>query len=143
MQLPNHMLVSRPKTSQFHYILHFISSFPFSCRRASVSNSKMPIQRKGMRALQIWCARVTSGYASVEVTDLTSSFRSGLAFVGIIHHFRPDLIQSPDSLDPKDVVGNNALAYRYEFNTCENLSSTGRHIRYRVTQRVLNWVWLT
>ena len=82
----------------------------------------MPIQRKGMRALQIWCARVTSGYASVEVTDLTSSFRSGLAFVGIIHHFRPDLIQSPDSLDPKDVVGNNALAYRYEFNTCENLS---------------------
>ena len=72
----------------------------------------MPIQRKGMRALQIWCARVTSGYASVEVTDLTSSFRSGLAFVGIIHHFRPDLIQSPDNLDPKDVVGNNALAYR-------------------------------
>jgi len=65
-----------------------------------------------MRALQIWCARVTSGYASVEVTDLTSSFRSGLAFVGIIHHFRPDLIDSPDSLDPKDVVGNNALAYR-------------------------------
>ena len=52
----------------------------------------MPIQRKGMRALQIWCARVTSGYASVEVVDLTSSFRSGLAFVGIIHHFRPDLI---------------------------------------------------
>ena len=74
----------------------------------------MPIQRKGMRALQIWCARVTSGYASVEVTDLTSSFRSGLAFVGIIHHFRPDLIDSPDNLDPKDVVGNNALACRSE-----------------------------
>ena len=69
-----------------------------------------------MRALQIWCARVTSGYASVEVSDLTSSFRSGLAFVAIIHHFRPDLIDSPDNLDPKDVVGNNALAYRSEIS---------------------------
>ena len=76
----------------------------------------MPIQRKGMRALQIWCARVTSEYKSVEVTDLTSSFRSGLAFVAIIHHFRPDLIDSPDNLDPKDVVGNNALAYRSEIS---------------------------
>jgi len=72
----------------------------------------MPIQRKGMRALQIWCQRVTSGYACVDVTDLTASFRDGLAFVAIIHHFRPDLIDSPDKLDPKDVVGNNALAYR-------------------------------
>jgi len=72
----------------------------------------MPIQRKGMRALQIWCQRVTSEYACVDVTDLTSSFRDGLAFVAIIHHFRPDLIDSPDKLDPKDVVGNNALAYR-------------------------------
>lgn len=72
----------------------------------------MPIQRKGMRALQIWCARVTAGYPCVDVTDLTTSFRDGLAFVAIIHHFRPDLIDSPDKLDPKDVVGNNALAYK-------------------------------
>merc|ERR1712210_435013 len=34
------------------------------------------------------------------------------AFVGIIHHFRPDLITSPDKLDPDDVMGNNDLAYK-------------------------------
>jgi hypothetical protein len=72
----------------------------------------MPIQRKGMRALQIWCSRVTSSYPCVEITDLTSSFRDGLAFVAIIHHFRPDLIKNPGDLDPKDVVANNELAFR-------------------------------
>ena len=65
-----------------------------------------------MRALQIWVSRVTSSYSSIEITDLTTSFRNGLAFVGIIHHFRPDLITNPDKLDPEDIMGNNDLAYK-------------------------------
>ena len=65
-----------------------------------------------MRALQIWVSRVTSSYSSIEITDLTTSFRNGLAFVGIIHHFRPDLITSPDKLDQDDIIGNNDLAYK-------------------------------
>jgi len=65
-----------------------------------------------MRALQIWVSRVTSSYSSIEITDLTTSFRNGLAFVGIIHHFRPDLITSPDKCDPDDIMGNNDLAYK-------------------------------
>lgn len=72
----------------------------------------MPVQRKGMRALQIWVSRVTSGYSSIEISDLTTSFRNGLAFVGIIHHFRPDLITNPDKLDPEDIIANNDLAYK-------------------------------
>jgi hypothetical protein len=72
----------------------------------------MPVQRKGMRALQIWVSRVTSSYSSIEITDLTTSFRNGLAFVGIIHHFRPDLITSPDKCDPEDIIANNDLAYK-------------------------------
>jgi hypothetical protein len=72
----------------------------------------MPVQRKGMRALQIWVSRVTSSYNSIEIVDLTTSFRNGLAFVGIIHHFRPELIANPDTLRPEDVIGNNDLAYR-------------------------------
>ena len=86
----------------------------------------MPVQRKGMRALQIWVSRVTSSYSSIEITDLTTSFRNGLAFVGIIHHFRPDLITSPDKLDPDDVMGNNDLAYkvniRYRFWKKQNIN---------------------
>lgn len=65
-----------------------------------------------MRALQIWVSRVTSSYSSIEITDLTTSFRNGLAFVGIIHHFHPDLITSPDKCDPEDVMVNNDLAYK-------------------------------
>ncbi|CAK1549156.1 unnamed protein product [Leptosia nina] len=39
-----------------------------------------------------WCQSVARDYHRCQVTDLTSSFRSGLAFCAIIHHFRPDLI---------------------------------------------------
>jgi len=73
---------------------------------------EMPVQRRGMRALLIWCQRVTADYApKVRVEDLTGSFRDGMAFCAIIHHFRPDLIGDFDALDPADVVANNTLAY--------------------------------
>jgi len=71
----------------------------------------MPVQRKGMPALQIWVSRVTSDYSSIKIHNLTTSFRNGLAFVGIIHHFRPDLITNPDKLDPNDIITNNDLAF--------------------------------
>jgi len=70
-----------------------------------------PVQRKGLRALQLWCSQVTSDYSNVCVTDLTTSFRDGLAFNAIIHHFRPDLFDYK-SLDPADIRENNAHAFR-------------------------------
>ncbi|XP_047513361.1 EH domain-binding protein 1 isoform X4 [Pieris napi] len=39
-----------------------------------------------------WCQYITREYPRCQVTDLTTSFRSGLTFCAIIHHFRPDLI---------------------------------------------------
>ncbi|XP_036788362.2 F-actin-monooxygenase MICAL3 isoform X14 [Manis pentadactyla] len=57
-----------------------------------------------------WCQRQTDGYAGVNVTDLTMSWKSGLALCAIIHRFRPDLIDF-DSLDEQNVEKNNQLAF--------------------------------
>lgn len=42
--------------------------------------------------LLTWCQQQTEGYQHVNVTDLTTSWRSGLALCAIIHHFRPELM---------------------------------------------------
>ncbi|XP_067276260.1 protein-methionine sulfoxide oxidase mical3a isoform X7 [Pseudorasbora parva] len=57
-----------------------------------------------------WCQRQTEGYRGVSVSDLTTSWKSGLALCSLIHRYRPDLIDF-DSLDEKDVEKNNQLAF--------------------------------
>ncbi|XP_030111123.1 F-actin-monooxygenase MICAL3 isoform X18 [Mus musculus] len=57
-----------------------------------------------------WCQRQTEGYSGVNVTDLTMSWKSGLALCAIIHRYRPDLIDF-DSLDEQNVEKNNQLAF--------------------------------
>ncbi|XP_060734131.1 protein-methionine sulfoxide oxidase mical3a isoform X18 [Tachysurus vachellii] len=57
-----------------------------------------------------WCQRQTDGYRGVSVSDLTMSWKSGLALCALIHRYRPDLIEF-DSLDEKDVEKNNQLAF--------------------------------
>uniref|UniRef100_A0A0F7Z9L7 Protein MICAL-2-like n=1 Tax=Crotalus adamanteus TaxID=8729 RepID=A0A0F7Z9L7_CROAD len=60
--------------------------------------------------LLTWCQKQTEGYKNVNVTDLTSSWKSGLALCAIMHHFRPELIDF-DSLNEEDAVKNNQLAF--------------------------------
>lgn len=57
-----------------------------------------------------WCQEVTRGYRGVRITNLTTSWRNGMAFCAIIHHFRPDLIDF-SSLRPVDVVDNCQKAF--------------------------------
>ncbi|XP_043280420.1 EH domain-binding protein 1 isoform X2 [Venturia canescens] len=57
-----------------------------------------------------WCKEVTQKYPGVKVTNLTTSWRNGMAFCAIIHHFRPDLIEI-ESLLPHDVKGNCKKAF--------------------------------
>ncbi|XP_037834073.1 protein-methionine sulfoxide oxidase mical2b isoform X5 [Kryptolebias marmoratus] len=60
--------------------------------------------------LLTWCQKQTQGYRGVDVTNLTSSWRNGLALCALIHRQRPDLIDF-DSLNEEDVAGNNQLAF--------------------------------
>jgi len=71
----------------------------------------MPVEKRGVKALQIWCRRVTSSYENVNIIDMDSSWRDGLAFCAMIHHFRPNLIKY-ESLKSEDILSNNELAYK-------------------------------
>jgi len=62
-------------------------------------------------ALLLWCQRKTEPYENVNVKEFTHSFRDGLAFVGLIHRHRPDLIPSPDTLSKADHDKNLELAF--------------------------------
>ncbi|XP_022226240.2 EH domain-binding protein 1 isoform X2 [Drosophila obscura] len=57
-----------------------------------------------------WCKEVTKDYPNVKVTNLTTSWRNGMAFCAIIHHFVPDLIDM-SKLSAHDVVGNCRIAF--------------------------------
>ncbi|RZC41943.1 EH domain-binding protein 1, partial [Asbolus verrucosus] len=57
-----------------------------------------------------WCKEMTKNYPGVKVTNLTTSWRNGMAFCALIHHFEPDLIDF-NSLSPHDVKGNCKIAF--------------------------------
>lgn len=57
-----------------------------------------------------WCQEVTAGYRGVRVNNFTTSWRNGLAFCAIFHHFHPESINY-ETLDPLNVKENNKKAY--------------------------------
>uniref|UniRef100_A0A8C9SPV5 EH domain binding protein 1 n=1 Tax=Scleropages formosus TaxID=113540 RepID=A0A8C9SPV5_SCLFO len=62
------------------------------------------------QSLLAWCREVTRNYRGVKITNFTTSWRNGLAFCALLHHFRPDLIDYK-SLNPQDIKENNKKAY--------------------------------
>ncbi|XP_075937750.1 protein-methionine sulfoxide oxidase mical3a isoform X1 [Anarhichas minor] len=77
------------------------SSTPKLARNESVARSSKLLN---------WCQRQTEGYRNVKVTDLTMSWKSGLALCALIDRYRPDLIDF-DSLDERDQEKNNQLGF--------------------------------
>uniref|UniRef100_A0A3B3VI55 F-actin monooxygenase n=1 Tax=Poecilia latipinna TaxID=48699 RepID=A0A3B3VI55_9TELE len=77
------------------------SSTPKLARNESIARSSKLLN---------WCQRQTEGYRNVSVTDLTMSWKSGLALCALIHRYRPDLIDF-DCLDEENHERNNQLAF--------------------------------
>ncbi|XP_077309709.1 F-actin-monooxygenase MICAL2 isoform X9 [Lithobates pipiens] len=94
------------------YITNELQGCPLervSSIRRSVNLSRHESDVRPNRLLT-WCQKQTEGYRNVNVTNLTSSWRNGLALCAIIHHFRPELLDF-DSLNEDDSVRNNQLAF--------------------------------
>ncbi|XP_076406481.1 F-actin-monooxygenase MICAL2 isoform X4 [Peromyscus maniculatus bairdii] len=102
----------RPHQVKHLYITKELDSFSqerWGSVRRSVSLSRRESDIRPNKLLT-WCQQQTEGYQHVHVTDLTTSWRSGLALCAIIHRFRPELINF-DSLNEDDTVENNQLAF--------------------------------
>ncbi|NWI25416.1 MICA2 monooxygenase, partial [Sula dactylatra] len=102
----------RPHQVRQLYVTNELQQCPLervSSIRRSVNLSRHESDTRPNKLLT-WCQKQTEGYRNVNVTDLTTSWKSGLALCAIIHRFRPDLIDF-DALNEEDVVKNNQLAF--------------------------------
>ncbi|XP_034941558.1 F-actin-monooxygenase Mical [Chelonus insularis] len=89
---------------------------PDNIKQPSVQSTDIPKKRR-RRDTQIhpdtllhWLQRQVALYDKVQITDLTTSFKDGLATCAIIHRYRPDLVDF-HSLKTDEVEKNNQLAF--------------------------------
>nr|XP_043891739.1 protein-methionine sulfoxide oxidase mical2b isoform X3 [Solea senegalensis] len=86
----------------------------FKLERGGPTHRSVNLSRKESEVrpsrLLTWCQKHTQGYRGVDITNLTSSWRSGLALCALIHRQRPELVDY-ESLNEEDVAGNNQLAF--------------------------------
>lgn len=102
----------RPHQVRHLYVTNELQQCPLervSSIRRSVNVSRHESDIRPNKLLT-WCQKQTEGYRNVNVTDLTTSWRSGLALCAVMHRFRPDLIDF-DSLNEENVVENNQLVF--------------------------------
>ncbi|RVE43377.1 hypothetical protein evm_011962 [Chilo suppressalis] len=67
-------------------------------------------ERRGTKALELWCKRLVKDCPDVQIDNMTTSWRNGIAFCALVHHFRPDLIDM-SKLKPENIYENNQLAF--------------------------------
>lgn len=61
--------------------------------KSSALNTRnaLKVRTPGQDLLE-WCKEITKNYPSVKVTNLTTSWRNGMAFCAVVHNFHPDLM---------------------------------------------------
>ncbi|XP_056882668.1 EH domain-binding protein 1-like protein 1 isoform X22 [Takifugu flavidus] len=84
-------------------------------RPAEGSSSAEEVQSRpklvqSSQSLLEWCQEVTQGHKGVKITNFSTSWRNGLAFCAILHHFHPKKINF-EMLDPYDIQHNNKKAF--------------------------------
>ncbi|KAL1266589.1 hypothetical protein QQF64_002264, partial [Cirrhinus molitorella] len=62
------------------------------------------------QSLLEWCQQITKKYKGVKITNFSTSWRNGLAFCAILHHFHPEIIDF-DALEPHNIKQNNKAAF--------------------------------
>uniref|UniRef100_A0A672YNL4 EH domain binding protein 1 like 1 n=1 Tax=Sphaeramia orbicularis TaxID=375764 RepID=A0A672YNL4_9TELE len=62
------------------------------------------------QSLLEWCQEVTKKHKGVKITNFSTSWRNGLAFCAILHHFHSEKINF-EQLDPYDIKHNNKKAF--------------------------------
>ncbi|XP_069375384.1 EH domain-binding protein 1 isoform X11 [Paralichthys olivaceus] len=79
---------------------------------AACSESLMasPTLVMSSQSLLEWCQEVTQGHKGMKITNFSTSWRNGLAFCAILHHFQPEKINY-EMLDPYDIKHNNKKAF--------------------------------
>ncbi|KAG7482965.1 F-actin-monooxygenase MICAL2 isoform X4 [Solea senegalensis] len=100
-----------------HQVRHlYVSGEVNSCSLERAATIRRPVnlcrRESEVRPARLltWCQKQTEGYRNVSVTDLTSSWQSGVALCALIHRFRPQLIDF-DSLNEEDHAANLQLAF--------------------------------
>ncbi|XP_072517131.1 F-actin-monooxygenase mical2b isoform X4 [Salminus brasiliensis] len=95
---------------------YYISGEMKSCSLERAATIRRPVNLARRESevrpsrLLTWCQKQTEGYKGVSVTDLVSSWSSGLAFCALIHRFRAHLIDY-DALNEEDAAKNAQLAF--------------------------------
>ncbi|XP_047241880.1 EH domain-binding protein 1-like protein 1 isoform X6 [Girardinichthys multiradiatus] len=78
---------------------------------SSVENTvASPTLVTSSQSLLEWCQDVTQGHKGVKITNFSTSWRNGLAFCAILHHFHPGKINF-QMLNPCDIKNNNKKAF--------------------------------
>ncbi|XP_060922451.1 EH domain-binding protein 1-like protein 1 [Limanda limanda] len=62
------------------------------------------------QSLLEWCQEATQDHKGMKITNFSTSWRNGLAFCAILHHFQPEKINY-EMLDPYDIKHNNRKAF--------------------------------